>query len=97
MKRVLVVAAVVLTATLAAAQVQLFAPNGQYLGNLNSNRFDPNSVANPFGRYGSPFSADSINNPFSQWGSQFSPNGVRNPFATGGPSHFGSDWGEDDE
>jgi len=74
-----------------AGGVFLQAPNGQYLGNLNSNRFDPNSVANPFGRYGSQFSPDSINNPFSEWGSPFSPNGVRNPFATGGPHIMGDD------
>ena len=96
MKHLLILAAVTLTATIASAQVQLYGSNGQYLGNLNSNRFDPNSVSNPFGRYGSQFSPDSINNPFSQWGSQFSPNGVRNPFATGGPGHFGSA-GDDDE
>jgi hypothetical protein len=95
MKRFLLVAAVVLTATIASAQVQLYAPNGQYLGNLNSNQFDPNSVANPFGRYGSQFSPDSINNPYSQWGSRFSPNGVRNPFATGGPRVYGAPGGDE--
>jgi hypothetical protein len=79
-----------LTATIASAQVQLYAPNGQYLGNLNGNRFDPNSVSNPFGRYGNQFSPDSINNPFSRWGSQFSPDGVRNPFATGGSGVYGA-------
>jgi hypothetical protein len=41
----------------------IYAPNGQYLGNLNSNPYDPNSIANPIGRYGSPVSPDSVNNP----------------------------------
>jgi hypothetical protein len=38
--------------------------NGQYRGNLNNNRFDPNSVSNPYGRYGSPYSSESVNNPY---------------------------------
>lgn len=58
---------------------------GKYLGNLSSNQFDPNSVNNPFGRYGSEFSPDSINNQFGEYGSQFSPNSINNQFATGAP------------
>ena len=60
---------------------RLYAPNGQYLGNLNSNQYDPNSVANPYGQYGSQYSPNSINNPYGQYGSQYSPNSVRNPYA----------------
>jgi hypothetical protein len=44
---------------------RIYAPNGQFLGNLNSNRFDPNSVANPYGPHGSRFAPDSINNPYT--------------------------------
>jgi hypothetical protein len=43
---------------------KIYSPQGEYLGNLNGNEFDPNSVANPFGRYGSEFSYDSVNNPY---------------------------------
>lgn len=56
---------------------------GKYLGNLNSNPYDPNSVSNPYGRYGSRFSQDSINNPYGQYGSQFSQHSPNNPFARG--------------
>jgi hypothetical protein len=45
----------------------IYAPNGRYLGNLNSNQYDPNSVSNPYGRYGSQYSPDSINNPYGQY------------------------------
>lgn len=38
---------------------------GKYLGNLSSNRFDPDSVNNQFGRYGSRYSPDSPNNPYA--------------------------------
>jgi len=64
--------------------VQIWSADGKYLGNLNSNRFDPNSVSNPFGRYGSQFSPDSINNQFGKYGNPFSPYSVQNPYSTGG-------------
>ncbi|MDP4021911.1 hypothetical protein Q8W71_04670 [Methylobacterium sp. NEAU 140] len=38
--------------------------NGGYHGNANSNPYDPNSVSNPYGRYGNRYSPDSINNPY---------------------------------
>lgn len=41
---------------------QLYGSQGRFRGNLNSNRADPDSVANPYGRYGSKYSEDSINN-----------------------------------
>jgi len=58
---------------------------GKYLGNLNTNRFDTNSVSNPFGRFGSKFSPDSINNRFGKYGSKFSPDSANNPFSSGVP------------
>jgi hypothetical protein len=39
--------------------------DGVYRGNLNNNRFDPNSISNPHGKYGNPLSPDSLNNPYS--------------------------------
>ena len=83
----LVVSFVVLAAPALAQSPRIYAPDGTYLGNLNTNQFDPNSVANPFGRYGNPYSPDSINNPYGKYGSPFSPNSVSNPFATGGSGH----------
>lgn len=68
----------------------LVSPDGKYLGNLNSNRFDPNSVSNQFGRYGSQFSPDSINNQFGTYGSRFSNKSPNNPFATQSPMIFGA-------
>jgi hypothetical protein len=48
----------------------IYAPNGTYLGNLNNNQFDPNSVSNPYGPHGSQFAPNSINNPYT-YGSPF--------------------------
>ena len=69
----------------AQAPIITIGPNGQSLGILSANPYDPNSVANPYGRFGSRFSPDSINNPSGQWGSPYSPNSVTNPFSTRGP------------
>jgi hypothetical protein len=59
---------------------------GKYLGNLSTNQYDPNSVSNPYGRYGSEYSADSINNPYGQYGSRYSNDSPNNPYATNPPA-----------
>lgn len=41
---------------------------GRYLGELSENRYRPDSVSNPHGRYGSVHSPDSINNPHGPYG-----------------------------
>lgn len=61
---------------------QLYDSRGQYRGNLNSNPYDPNSVANPYGRYGSPYSPDSINNPYGA-GSRYHSDSPNNPYGQG--------------
>ena len=71
--------------TLGAQAQSLYGPNGEYLGELNNNRYDPNSVANPYGQYGSPYSPTSVNNPYGQYGSPYSPTSANNPYTTNGP------------
>lgn len=74
-----------LSTAIAQNSPYIVSPDGQFLGNLNNNRYDPNSVANPYGRYGSPYSPNSINNPYGRYGSRYSPNSVNNPYATNTP------------
>lgn len=92
MLRIVLLLAAVVASTAANAQMgnpygnssnspRLYAPNGQFLGNVNANQYDPDSIANPYGRYGNPYSPDSINNPYGQYGNPYSPNSVRNPYA----------------
>lgn len=45
--------------------LKVYDAQGVYRGNLNGNQFDPNSVNNPAGRYGSSLSQDSINSKFN--------------------------------
>ena len=59
---------------------------GKYLGNLSANPYDPNSTSNPYGQYGSQYSADSINNPYGQYGSPYSNDSANNPYATNPPA-----------
>lgn len=69
--------------------MSIYGHNGQYLGNLNSNKYDPNSVSNPYGRYGSPYSPLSINNKYGTYGSPYSPYSATNPYATNPPVIYG--------
>ena len=68
-----------------AGGTYLVSPDGTYLGELNDNQFDPNSISNPYGKYGSPYSADSVNNPYGKYGSPYSNESFRNPYATKAP------------
>lgn len=59
--------------------------NQRYLGRLSSNPYDPESVSNPYGRYGSKYSPTSINNPYGTYGNPYSAKSVTNPYTLGGP------------
>jgi hypothetical protein len=61
---------------------KLYDSQGNYRGNLNNNPYDPNSVSNPYGQYGSPYSPDSINNPYGA-GNPYSPDSPSNPYGQG--------------
>lgn len=47
---------------------RIYSSGGKYLGELSTNRYAPDSVSNPYGRYGSRYSPDSINNPYGPYG-----------------------------
>ena len=62
---------------------RLYDQQGNYRGKLNTNPYDPDSVSNPYGRYGNPYSADSLNNQF----------GAGNPYRSDSPTNpYGSGW-----
>ena len=71
-------------ATLAQTPILVDPSNGKFLGNLNNNPYDINSVSNPYGRYSSP-SPDSIKNPYGIYGSPYSPKSPNNSYAMGAP------------
>jgi len=69
----------------ATAAPKIIAADGTYLGKLSANPYDPQSVSNPYGKYGSPYSPTSIRNPYSQYGSAYSTMSPNNPYATRAP------------
>ncbi len=86
MKVLIFIVTLIFTASTVIAGLIVVDPNtGKYLGNLNNNSYDPNSVSNPYGQYGSPYSPNSINNPYGKYGSPYSPDSANNPYSTGGP------------
>ena len=62
--------------------------HAEYLGCANCSPYDPNSINNPLGRYGSPLSPDSVNNPLGRYGSSISPDSPFNPLATNPPQLY---------
>ena len=79
---ILTVLALSIPAAVLAGPPQIYADDGTYLGNLSNNRYDPNSVSNPYGAHGSPY-GNTINNPHSVYGSPYSNQSPNNPYATG--------------
>lgn len=52
---------------------KIYDRKGNYRGKLSTNKYDADSVSNPYGKYGSKYSADSIKNPYGA-GSPYSNN-----------------------
>ena len=44
---------------------KIYSDTGEYLGRLNKNKYDPDSVSNPYGTYGSKYNPTGVNNPWS--------------------------------
>ena len=61
------------------------AGDGNFLGKLNPNRFDEESIFNRFSVYGNQFSPSSIFNKFSTYGNQFNALSPYNQFSTNPP------------
>ncbi len=67
-----------------------FPPARNSIPSFGANRYDPDSLANPYGA-GSPYKADGLMNPYSQYGSPYSSKSWRNPYATDTPRLYDSD------
>ena len=92
-KTYLAVLSIICTVTFVFAQdVKLYADDGTYLGKVSSNQYDPESISNPYGKYGSKYSSTSINNPYSKYGSEYSSQSSNNEYTTSAPKMYGSDY-----
>jgi hypothetical protein len=54
------------------------------LADLRADRYDYNSLENPYGA-GNPYKSDGLMNPYSRYGSIYSNDSWRNPYATNPP------------
>lgn len=68
---------------------KLYSNDGKFLGNVNNNQYDPNSISNPYGKYGNKYSPDSVNNEYGQYGNKYSPNHVPNPGKRNNQNQYG--------
>ena len=66
----------------------ILANDGQFLGKLCLNIYDPESILNNYGIYGNPYSAYSINNRYSMYGSEYSSLSPFNPYTITPPTIY---------
>lgn len=64
------------------------AGDGTFLGNLDLNQFEQDSIFNQFGTYGNKFSPSSLFNQFSTYGNQFNPLSPFNQYSTNPPKLY---------
>lgn len=63
----------------------IVASDGQFLGKLSLNTYDPESILNSYGIYGNIYSATSIWNQYSAYGSPYSSLSPFNPYTSTPP------------
>jgi len=63
----------------------LISQDKQFLGNINKNKYDRDSILNKYGPYGSKYSQTSIFNPYSQYGSKYGSYSINNPYCNTPP------------
>lgn len=63
----------------------LLANDGQFLGKLSLNNFDPESISNEYSFYGNKYSAYSIFNQYGQYGSPYSSLSPNNAYTSTPP------------
>lgn len=71
--------------TVTSFPLYLYAQDGTFLGNINSNKYDRDSISNEYGNYGSKYQTDSIFNQYGEYGSKYSQYSVFNEYATKPP------------
>jgi hypothetical protein len=66
----------------------LVGSDGTFLGQLSTNSYAPESISNPYGRFGSKYSSTSIWNPYGTYGSKYSSKSPFNQYSTNPPRIF---------
>lgn len=70
-----------------SSKLMLFGGDGHrtFLGCVNCSEYDPDSIFNEYGTFGSPYSATSIRNTYGEFGSPYSLYSACNPYASDPP------------
>lgn len=63
----------------------IVAQDGQFLGIVSTDKYDSDSINNPYGSYGSEYSSTSIFNDYSRYGSKYSSLSAFNSIASKPP------------
>lgn len=61
-----------------------------YLGQLSSNRYNPDSASSVYGTYGNPY-GNTLTNPYGSYGSKYSSTSWSNPYANDAPRIYAQD------
>ncbi|WP_330747104.1 hypothetical protein [Chryseobacterium sp. CP-77] len=87
-KKVFIVVSLLLCCVFYAQTLHLYggADQKEYLGCLNCDNFDKNSIWNKFGDYGNVFSSKSIWNTYGNYGSTYGPYSPWNAYASYPPA-----------
>lgn len=87
-KKVFIVVSLLLSCIFYAQTLHLYggADQKEYLGCLNCDNFDKNSIWNKFGDYGNVFSSKSIWNTYGNYGSTYGPYSPWNAYASYPPA-----------
>jgi len=64
------------------------ASDATYLGCITCSAYGSESIFNPYGSYGSPYSFTSVNNQYAPYGSPYSATSACNPYTASPPSIF---------
>lgn len=62
--------------------------NDEFIGLLNLNKYDVNSISNPYGSYGSKYSTKSIWNKYGTYGSPYAYYSAFNPYTMAAPKIY---------
>jgi len=68
----------------------LIADDGTFLGNVNSDQYDTDSIANRYGTYGSVYGTSSIWNEYGSYGSEYASLSAWNPYTSTPPCIYQS-------
>jgi hypothetical protein len=70
------------------SQLCIIASDGTFLGDLNEDEYDKNSIYNQYGKYGSHYNTTCIFNKYSDYGSDYSDKSPFNQYAGNAPGLY---------